>query len=175
LLPSVHGSRDDQSSPPPGAFGYSVQMFDVLVYLYENYWRPDACPDSGQLVRKLTAVGFEQDEIKDALTWLDGLHGLSGGAQPQPSAASSRVYTAAELERLGPDALGFLQFMESAGVLSATLREVVLDRVDALPEGSVSLEDFKVVLLMVFWGVGQEPDALVLDELFVSDEEKVIH
>jgi len=20
-------------------------MFDVLVYLYENYWRPDACPD----------------------------------------------------------------------------------------------------------------------------------
>jgi Smg protein len=65
--------------------------------------------------------------------------------------------------------------MESAGVLSATLREVVLDRVDALPEGPVSLEDFKVVLLMVFWGVGQEPDALVLDELFLSDEEKVIH
>jgi Smg protein len=51
----------------------------------------------------------------------------------------------------------------------------VLDRVDALPEGPVSLEDFKVVLLMVFWGVGQEPDALVLDELFLSDEEKVIH
>jgi len=34
-------------------------MFDVLVYLYENYWRPDACPDHDQLSRKLTAVGFE--------------------------------------------------------------------------------------------------------------------
>ncbi|MEP6504796.1 MAG: DUF494 family protein, partial [Betaproteobacteria bacterium] len=29
-------------------------MFDVLVYLYENYWRPDACPDHDQLSRKLT-------------------------------------------------------------------------------------------------------------------------
>ena len=38
-------------------------MFDVLVYLYENYWRPDACPDHDQLTRKLSSVGFESDEI----------------------------------------------------------------------------------------------------------------
>jgi Smg protein len=48
-------------------------MFDVLVYLYETYWRPDACPDHRQLARKLTAVGFENDEIQEALSWLDGL------------------------------------------------------------------------------------------------------
>ena len=48
-------------------------MFDVLVYLYENYWRPDACPDHVQLSKKLSAVGFENDEIQDALSWLDGL------------------------------------------------------------------------------------------------------
>ena len=46
-------------------------MFDVLVYLYENYWRPDACPDHAQLMRKLSAVGFESDEIQEALSWLD--------------------------------------------------------------------------------------------------------
>ena len=48
-------------------------MFEVLVYLYENYWRPDACPDHDQLTRKLSAVGFESDEIQEALNWLDGL------------------------------------------------------------------------------------------------------
>ena len=42
-------------------------MFDVLVYLYENYWRPDACPDHDQLTRKLSSVGFESDEIQEAL------------------------------------------------------------------------------------------------------------
>ena len=56
-----------------GALRYSGRMFDVLVYLYENYWRPDACPDHRQLSRKLSAVGFESDEIQEALTWLDGL------------------------------------------------------------------------------------------------------
>jgi len=50
-------------------------MFDVLVYLYENYWRPDACPDHAQLTRKLSAVGFDSDEIQEALSWLDGLAG----------------------------------------------------------------------------------------------------
>ena len=53
--------------------GIVVRMFDVLVYLYENYWRPDACPDHDQLTRKLSAVGFESDEIQEALRWLDGL------------------------------------------------------------------------------------------------------
>ena len=38
-------------------------MFDVLVYLYENYWRPDACPDQQQLKRKLSAVGFDYQRI----------------------------------------------------------------------------------------------------------------
>ena len=56
-----------------GSLGYSQAMFDVLVYLYENYWRPDACPDHEQLTRKLSAVGFESDEIQEALNWLEGL------------------------------------------------------------------------------------------------------
>ena len=63
-------------------------MFDVLVYLYENYWRPDACPDHDQLTRKLSSVGFESDEIQEALTWLDGvatavIQGPSGEVLPR--------------------------------------------------------------------------------------------
>lgn len=150
-------------------------MFDVLVYLYENYWRPEACPDAGLLRRKLSAVGFEQEEIHEALDWLSGLQLASLEAPSAPDPLSARVFAAVELDRLGPEALGFLQFLESAGVLSASLREVVLDRVTALPAGPVALEDFKVLLLMVFWSMGEEPDALILDELFFDDEERVMH
>ena len=35
-------------------------MFEVLVFVYENYWRGDACPQWEHLGRKLSAVGFEQ-------------------------------------------------------------------------------------------------------------------
>ena len=39
-------------------------MFDVLVYLYENYWRPDACPDHDQLHRKLMQLEIEREALK---------------------------------------------------------------------------------------------------------------
>lgn len=157
------------------AIRYSDSMFDVLVYLYEHYWRPEACPESGLLVRKLSAVGFEEDEISEALTWLDGLQEATQHAVLAPSEGSSRVYSDIELDRLGTEALGFLQFLESAGVLTANLREVVLDRVLAVPRGPVALEDFKILVLLVFWSLGEEPDALILDELFVDDEDRLIH
>lgn len=150
-------------------------MFDVLVYLYEHYWRPDACPESGLLVRKLSAVGFEPEEITEALAWLNGLQAVTQGAVVAPSAGSARVYCEAELDRLGPEALGFLQFLVAAGVLTPRLREVVLDRVSAVPRGPVALDDFKILVLLVFWSLGEEPDALILDELFVDDSERVMH
>src|SRR5262245_13010082 len=83
---------------PQGVGGYSRFMFDVLVYLYENYWRPDACPDHDQLSRKLTAAGFENDEIEDALTWLNGLAQATQSHAGTQSANSLRVYTHAEQE-----------------------------------------------------------------------------
>lgn len=150
-------------------------MFDVLAYLYETYWRPDACPDAGQLVKKLSAVGFESEEINDALAWLDGLQSLTQNLASAPGEHAMRVYTDQELELMGAEALGFLHFLEGAGVLSASLRELVIDRVLAVPRGPVSLDDFKVLVLLVFWSLGEEPDALILDELFVDDAERLIH
>jgi len=37
------------------------------------------------------------------------------------------------------------------------------------------LEDLKIMVLMVFWSLGEEPDALILDELFVADQDRLIH
>jgi Smg protein len=150
-------------------------MFDVLVYLYENYWRPDACPSHQQLSRKLSAVGFESDEIQDALKWLDGLATSAEACIGQQSACSLRVYSEAERELLGDESIGFVSFLESAGVLPPTMREMVIDRATAIGNGPMALDDLKIIVLMVFWSLGEEPDALILDELFVAPEERLIH
>ncbi|MFM7849753.1 MAG: DUF494 family protein [Rubrivivax sp.] len=150
-------------------------MFDVLVYLYENYWRPDACPDHRQLSRKLSAVGFESDEIQEALTWLESLSSSAQAVQDQGDQRSLRIYTSAERELLGDESVGFLSFLESAGVLPAALREMVIDRACAVGAGRMDLEEFKIIILMVFWSLGEEPDALILDELFVDPEDRLIH
>jgi Smg protein len=150
-------------------------MFDVLVYLYENYWRPDACPDHAQLTRKLSAAGFESEEIQEALSWLDGLAGAAQGASGRQSPTGVRVYSAVEQERLGEESIGFIRFLESAGVLPPPMREMVVDRAMAVGADPIDLDDLKVIVLMVFWSLGEEPDALILDELFVAPEQRVVH
>ena len=150
-------------------------MFDVLVYLYENYWRPDACPDHDQLTRKLSSVGFESDEIQEALSWLDGVALAAQSYVGEQRETSRRVYSAAEQEHLGEDSIGFISFLESAGVLPPPMREMVIDRASAIPGGPLDLEDLKIIVLMVFWSLGEEPDALILDELFVDVEDRLIH
>ncbi len=167
---------NDQPADHSGkGLGYSVFMFDVLVYLYENYWRPDACPDHRQLSRKLSAVGFESDEIQEALTWLDGLATSSQSVDAVQSEHSMRIYTPAERELLGDESVGFISFLESAGVLPPVMREMVLDRVIAISGGPMDLEELKIIVLMVFWSLGEEPDALILDELFVDPQDRLIH
>ena len=150
-------------------------MFDVLVYLYENYWRPDSCPEPRQLERKLVAVGFENEEIQDALRWLDGLASTAEGVAGEPHTGSMRIYTDGESEVLGEESIGFISFLESAGVLPPPMREMVIDRATAVGGGPIDLEDLKIIVLMVFWSLGEEPDALILDELFVAPEERVVH
>jgi Smg protein len=150
-------------------------MFDVLVYLYENYWRPDACPEPKQLSRKLSAVGFEPEEIQDALRWLDGLAASAQGSTGSPVQGSMRIYTEQEHEVLGQDSIGFITFLESAGVMPAPMREMVIDRALAVGSGPMELEDLKIIVLMVFWSLGEEPDALVLDELFDDSQARIIH
>jgi len=150
-------------------------MFDVLVYLYENYWRPDACPEHEQLTRKLSSVGFESEEIEDALTWLDGVAAAAEAGVGVQQPDSVRIYVASELEHLGEPSIGFITFLESAGVLPPHMREMVIDRASAIPGGPLDLEDLKIIVLMVFWSLGEEPDALILDELFVAEEDRLIH
>jgi Smg protein len=155
--------------------GYSEAMFDVLVYLYENYWRPDACPDHDRLARKLTAVGFELEEIEEALSWLDGLAESAQAYVGEQSVSSVRVYSEQEQLKLGQRPIGFVNFLESAGVLPPPMREMVLDRASAVSGEQINLEDLKIIVLMVFWSLGEEPDALILDELLVEDEDRLIH
>lgn len=171
-------------------------MFEVLVYVYENYWQGAACPEFDRLGRKLTAAGFDAEEIRDALVWLDGLNVAAQGIQtsldaagasnslpgaeatPQlipQSGSSLRVYSVAEQEHLGAQSLGFVSFLESSGVLPPHMREIVMDRAMAAPGDPVLLDDLKIIVLMVYWSFGEEPDALVLDELCDDTEFRVAH
>ena len=148
-------------------------MFDILVYLYETYYRPDACPEPAALARKLSAVGFDDVEISEALVWLTDLTEMAGAEHKEVIASTgTRFYVAQEYDALGSAAVGFIQFLESAGVLGAVQREIVVERALALGESPVGLGKLKIIVLMLLWSQGKEPDALMFDDLFGADDEQ---
>lgn len=165
-------------------------MFEVLAFVYENYDAGDTYPEPAHLQRKLQAVGFEADEVMEALDWLNGLSAAARFARPSatdaptvvhstwlhlPLAGSTRVYSVPEQNHLGAQCLGYLCFMDASGVLPAHIREVVMDRAMATPRAPVTLDDLKLIILMVFWSFGQEPSALVLDELCDDAGSRIAH
>ncbi|MTW12220.1 DUF494 family protein [Pseudoduganella eburnea] len=148
-------------------------MFDILVYLYETYYRPDACPEPAALAKKLSAVGFDDVEISEALVWLNDLAAMAGVEQSLTAASTgTRFYVRQELDVLGAPAVGFIQFLESAGLLSPLQREIVIERALALDEAPVSLGKLKIIVLMLLWSQGKEPDALMFDDLFGAEEDQ---
>ena len=57
-------------------------MFDILMYLFESYFNAGSYPDPDKLSIKLSAAGFEDDDINRALNWLSGLNQLTQADYP---------------------------------------------------------------------------------------------
>jgi Smg protein len=152
-------------------------MFDVLVYLYENYGAFEACPDASSLGRSLADAGFDDDEIHEALAWLQGLASIveHGDDLPRESGSSLRVYTPAEMEQLGPEAVGFLVYLNAARQLSPRQREIVIERALAITDSPLSVATIKIIVLMVLWSHSADVDFLLLEELLDDDEARAMH
>ncbi|MGH8865193.1 MAG: DUF494 family protein, partial [Burkholderiales bacterium] len=82
--------------------------------------------------------------------------------------------TEQELAGLTAEARGFLLFLETAGVIKALQRELVIERVLALDEPAVDLEKVKLIVLMVLWNQNESVDSLVLDELVAPNQERYL-
>lgn len=149
-------------------------MIDVLVYLFENYHDFSSQPKTDDLARKLCVAGFERGEISLALDWLAGLKN-SPTAELSCNARSKRVYAAREQRKLGLDCLSFIVFLESAGLVTPVLRELIVERGMMLADDPVSLSQFKIVVLMVLWSRQQDLDPLIVEELLCANEPERLH
>lgn len=145
-------------------------VLDVLMYLFEHYVdeeMDDIEPDREQLEIRLLDAGFPTAEIDRAFDWLDGLVEHGSALATNGVNVSLRMYTDDELTRLDSELRGFLLFLEQGGILTSTTRELVIDRVMALNEDEIDLEQLKWVVLMVLFN---QPDR----ELAYADLEDLV-
>jgi Smg protein len=153
-------------------------ILDVLLYLFEHYFYddPDAVRDRDSLQNGLIQAGFSPAEINKAFDWLDEL------ARQRPATSAPRldvpvrVYAEPELDRLDTECRGFLMFLEHSGVIDADQRELVLDRVMALDQDEVDVDDLKWVVLMVLFNQpGSEAAYAWMESQMFEDEPEPVH
>jgi Smg protein len=152
-------------------------MFELLVYLFENYIELDTLSDEKTLTRELSAAGFDSEVISKAFTWFSDLEILVDQANTETAAdrAGYRIYSPEESKKIGLECRSFLMFLEQAAVLNPLEREVVIDRLLALPELEVSLEQTKWISLMVLWHHGKARDYLFVEDALISERHVTLH
>ena len=154
-------------------------ILDVLLYLFEHSFDadPDAVRDRDSLQNGLLQAGFAPTEINKAFDWLDELARQRPAASaPRDTAGPVRLYVEQELAKLDRETLGFLMFLEQQGILDASQRELVLDRVMALDQEEIDLDDLKWVVLMVLFNQpGAEAAYAWMENQMFEDEPEPLH
>lgn len=143
-------------------------MYDVLVYLFENCQQAEVSDDRERVARKLSAAGFEDSDISEALHWLAGVVRAPRGATVAlPDARRSfRAFAPRELAKLDAECRGFLITLEQSGILTPQTREVVLERSLAASGHTLSLDQLKLIVLMVLWNQQTPTSHLLAEDLF---------
>ena len=157
-------------------------MFDILMYLFENYIHSEkeVVVDHDELTDELARAGFHRQEIQKALAWLERLADLQDSEgksflTSQPS-QSVRVFTEQEVSRLDCQCRGFLIYLENLGVLDFATREMVIDRVMELETANFNLDDLKWVVLMVLFNLpGHEAAYDQMEGLLFEEPDGPLH
>jgi Smg protein len=150
-------------------------MYEILVYLFENCQQADLAQDSDLVAKKLSAAGFEDTDISEALSWLAGVVCVPHrDFAPIPDSRKTfRAYAPRELSKLDSDCRGFLLTLEHSGILSPQIREHVIERAMAAADSSLSLEQLKLIVLMVLWNQQTPTSRLLAEDLFTVQRERM--
>jgi len=150
-------------------------MFDILVYVFENCRQADVSHDPERVARKLSAAGFDDMEISAALSWLAGVvRTPQRSLAPLPESSTAfRAFAPKELAKLDADCRGFLLFLERSGILSPASREHVIERALATAGETLSLDQIKLIVVMVLWSQQAPASQLVAEELLSARGERL--
>jgi len=146
------------------------------MYLFESYFDAGSYPEPDKLSRKLSAAGFEGEEISEALTWLSALQQQNPENYPDTLKHDGlRHFAELELQRISLEARQFLMFAEQQQMISAVEREMIIDRAVALQQENIKLDKLKLIMLMVLWNRHRELDPLLVEELLTPLHSTLLH
>jgi Smg protein len=153
-------------------------MFELLIYMFENYLSSKSYLDFNNISMELEAAGFDNDDIEEAFDWFSQLKAMSDKI-PQAidgkENTNLRIFTEKEYKKISSEGLGFILFLEQAKVLNSIEREIIIDRAMALNQNIISIDEVRWVVMMALWNNGKENDYLFVEDALYNKDTLTIH
>ena len=153
-------------------------VLDILIHLFENFLEAEDEPEPSRdaLKQELEHAGYPEREVERALEWLEGLADDQSRSVGEPAVRSVRVFSGHETSRFDTPVRGYLLHLENIGILTASQREVVIDRLLALDADDIEIEQVKwVVLMVLFSQPGQEQAYERMEDLVFEERRDAMH
>jgi Smg protein len=152
-------------------------MFEVLVFMFENYFAHHAMPDSDVLTQELSAAGFAQSDITGAVSWFDEMKTMLN----QPPAIYShqhtgmRMFAPQELKKINMESISFILFLQQANVINDVERDLIIDRAMALKQEQITIEEMRWITMIALWNAGREKDYLFVEDALFNPRGLTLH
>ncbi len=141
-------------------------MFEVLVFIFENYFANHALPDDKVLEQELSAAGFKQSDILGAFDWFQEMKSRLSTPDENYSHATTamRAFTNSELKKINTESRGFVILLQQANVINDMERDLIIDRAMALKQAEIRIEEMRWISMMALWNKGREKDYLFVED-----------
>lgn len=152
-------------------------LLDLLLYLFENFSMPDV-DQSPQVRADLGEAGYYPEEIDDAFDWIRASQSTDQALLGTPDEQALRLYSPLEKQLLSPACRGYLTRLQHCGVLTASTRETVIDRLLALASGGetpIEVEQLKWTVMMVLSSNGEDRAFAHMEALVHAEQPGTSH
>ena len=152
-------------------------MFEVLVFMFENYIAHHALPDNDIMTQELTAAGFEQSDIVGAVDWF---HVMKARLIKPPTDyahqhTSMRIFSEIEYKKISLESISFLIFLQQANVINDVERDLIVDRAMALKQEKIKIEEMRWITMIALWNAGREKDYLFVEDALFNPRGLTLH
>ena len=152
-------------------------MFEVLVFMFENYIAHHALPDNDIMTQELFAAGFEQSDIVGAVDWF---HVMKARLNEPPTDyahqhTSMRIFSETEYKKISLESISFLIFLQQANVINDVERDLIVDRAIALKQEKIKIEEMRWITMIALWNAGREKDYLFVEDALFNPRGLTLH
>ncbi len=151
-------------------------IFDVLIYLFENYMgvEYDVELDTNNLKSELKQAGFNSNIILKAFDWLESL------AIEEESLLeikeNFRIFSHEETEKLNLECRNFILFLCRLDILNALQRELVISRAMALSRKTILLEELQWITLLILLSQAEDEGSIAhLEHILYQETSALLH